>query len=159
MDIIQELCLYDSYKWINPRIFSCLFYMIQPDELFSYWIFAWYIVYLFGYRQYSPKFALFLGSLANLFLLAAMILFNVNLKSILYFILVNLLFKIVPLWTLRQVPIRKKDIQSTFALFLIYVGWILWKEKGVTLYRGYRDMLHNQISMPGMSFLAKLNIL
>ena len=133
--------------------------MIQPDELFSYWIFAWYIVYLFGYRQYSPKFALVVGSVANLFVLAAMIFFKVNWKSILYFILVNIPFKILPLWTLRHVAIRKKDIQATLALFLIYVGWILWKEKGVTLYRGYRDMLQNQISMPGMSFLAKLNIL
>ncbi len=141
------------------RLLSCLFYMIQPDELFSYWIFAWYIVYLFGYRQYSPKFALFVGSVANLFVLAAMILFKVQFKLILYFILVNIPFKIIPLWTLRDVTIRKKDIQATFALFLIYVGWILWKEKGDTLYRGYSDMLHNQISMPGMSFLAKLNLL
>ncbi len=133
--------------------------MIYPDELFSYWIFGWYFVYMIGYTKYNPMIALMIGNIANMFVLIAMIYFKTKFKNILYFIIVNLFFKILPLWTLRNTKIKKIDIYATFILFLVYVGWIFWKEVWIKLYSAYDDMIHNKISMPGMLLLEKLNIL
>jgi len=103
--------------------------------------------------------AFFVAILVNLFVFFAMVYVKIQFKRILYFILVTLFFKILPLWTLRNIPIDKKDIQATLALFLIYIGWILWKDKGSSLYQGYVDLLENKQSFPAMTLLEYLNIL
>ena len=42
---------------------------LRVDLVFSYWIYAWFILYFLNYIKYSPKFALTLGLLDNIVML------------------------------------------------------------------------------------------
>ena len=129
---------------------------IRPDYIFSYWIFVWYLFYITGYFSHNPKLAVLIGLVENLFVLLSMLYYKVNLKNILYFTIVIIVIKIIPLWTLRTTTITAKDIYPTAGLFLMYLGWIIWDEKVYVLKESYMDMLNNKNQLPGMVLLEKL---
>ena len=53
------------------------------DFTFSYWIFAWFILYQLNIIKYNPKIFLILASIENLILLFMMIYYKNNIKYIL----------------------------------------------------------------------------
>ena len=59
------------------------------DFVFSYWIFAWYLLYMAKIVQPSPKLVILLGIIENTALLLGMILYGSNLRTISSFILIN----------------------------------------------------------------------
>lgn len=97
---------------------------LRPDLIFSYWIYLWYVLYFFKIVSYSPKFALILGLIDNIIMLLLMIHYGTNKKTILLFIIINTIIKIVPLYYLRYQKIRLTDIYFTILLFAIFVIWI-----------------------------------
>lgn len=129
---------------------------IRPDYIFSYWIFAWYLLYIFGLVPQNPKFAIYVGIFENAFVLLSMIWMKINLKKILYFATMILLIKVLPLWTIRHTKIKEKDVYATLGLLLMYVGWIIWDDKVTALADSYNQMVDNKIQTPGMIFLSKL---
>ena len=78
---------------------------IRPDYLFSYWVFAWYLLYMVGLVTPNPKFAIIVALLENLFVLASMVYVRVIPKKIIYFSLIILLAKVIPLWTVRNLSL------------------------------------------------------
>ena len=95
------------------------------DLLFSYWIFAWYLLYIFNIINYSPKLELIIGIIENigLFLFMMFSLHSSN-KTILSFIFINILLKVIPLYTIWNDKIYwKKDLCRIIMLFLIYICW------------------------------------
>lgn len=40
---------------------------MRLDYVFSYWIFAWYLLYIAKITKYNPKFVLILGIIENSF--------------------------------------------------------------------------------------------
>ena len=62
---------------------------LRFDLVFSYWIYVWVIIYFLNYTEYSPKFALTLGLLDNIVMLFLMILWSTSLKTIIWFIIIN----------------------------------------------------------------------
>ena len=96
------------------------------DLLFSYWIFAWYLLYIFKFVDASPKLALILGIIENLALLYSMIFIQSQpLKSVLLFIIINTCFKVIPLYTLSNEKINiEKDVQNTTIVFTIFIIWL-----------------------------------
>ena len=92
------------------------------DLIFSYWIFAWYLLYEFKYIKYSPKLALIIGLISNTILLFLMIIYKNNIINILLFCIVQLFIKIIPLWRLRNNKIY--DLKSLCILFIIYIVWL-----------------------------------
>ena len=130
--------------------------MIRPDYIFSYWIILWYLFYELGLITYNPKFALYIGLVENLFVFFSMIYHKVLLRNILFFSFIIFIFKVVPLWTIRNTKIKRIDIEATFALFIMYIGWLLWEKKLDTLSKGYTEMLKSDNKMPGMMLLTKL---
>ena len=115
---------------------------IRPDYLFSYWVFAWYILYMVGLVQPNPKFAIIVALLENLLMLTSMLYAKVNLKKIIYLSIIILLAKIIPLWTVRNNPIKSRDIYATVGVFLMYIGWIVWDDKTNQLFSAYTQMLN-----------------
>jgi hypothetical protein len=90
--------------------------------IFSYWIFAWYLLYELKYIKSSPKLALIIGLISNTILLLLMIYYNNNIYNILLFCIVQLFIKIIPLWRLRNNNIY--DYKSLIILFIIYILWL-----------------------------------
>jgi len=104
---------------------------------FSYWIFAWFLCYEFGWTNYNPYLWLWLTFIFNLFFTFAMIYYKNDLVDILLFLFVNLLIKGVPIWILSGSVIRQRDIQVGFILLGIYFAYLAWNNK---LHRPERKM-------------------
>jgi hypothetical protein len=97
---------------------------LRADLVFSYWIYLWYVLYAFKITIYSPKFPLILGLIDNIVMLALMLVYGTSRRTIFYFIVINTLIKIVPLYTLRNEPIKWRDIYFTTILFCIFILWL-----------------------------------
>jgi hypothetical protein len=93
--------------------------MIQ--YIFSYWIFAWFIVYKLFNIQYNPKFVIILGIIANIIVLLHLIYKGASLYSITKFISINIIIKGIPYYLLRNDIIKLKDIYASIILFMIYL--------------------------------------
>lgn len=94
------------------------------DLVFSYWIYIWYIIYAFNLIKYSPKFALIFGLIYNFGMLILMLLYGTSKKTIFYFIIINTIIKIIPLYYLKNIPIKITDIYFTFGLFILFIIWL-----------------------------------
>lgn len=124
--------------------------MIRADFILYYWVLFWYLFYVTGYIHQNPAPALWLGLLGNLLLLAAMIYYKVKTKTLLYFVVVILVSKVFLLWSLKGIPIVKKDILATVGLGIMYIGWLIWEDKLSVVKQIPIDMLHDKYSTPAM---------
>ncbi len=97
---------------------------LRADLVFSYWIYFWYVLYAFRLTSYSPKFPLILGLIDNIIMLILMLVYGTSKRTIFYFIIINTLIKVVPLYYLRNEPIKLRDIYFTAILFGIFVVWL-----------------------------------
>ena len=130
--------------------------MIRADFIISYWILFWYVFYVTGYVQHNPAPALWLGLLGNLLLLVAMIYYKVKTKTLLYLVVIILVSKVFLLWTLKGIPIVKKDIMATVGLGIMYIGWLVWEEKLYVMSQLTTDILRDKYSTPALIGLNKL---
>ena len=74
--------------------------VLRIDLVFSYWIYAWYVLYTFKMIRYSPKLALMIGLIYNFMMLIMMLLYDTRIKTIISFIVINTLIKVFPLYYL-----------------------------------------------------------
>jgi hypothetical protein len=129
------------------------------DLIFSYWILAWYIAYILDFTDYIPKFALIAGILENLVVLFYMIRFGSHFRTISRFVAVNTVIKAIPLYTIWNAPIRKRDIIATGFYFLLYLCWLYLNEESLTgNYKKVMDsLIHNRDETPLMKLLTKFD--
>lgn len=105
---------------------------IYPFYLFSYWIFAWVILFLFC-KKWKPKIqipnpilALGFGILENILTILLFIYNHVSLKIIIAFTIILIIIKIIPFILLLPYPILVyRDILWFVILFGIY-NFVLW---------------------------------
>jgi len=131
---------------------------LRMDLVFSYWIYLWYILYAFKFIKYSPKLALTIGLIDNIVMLFLMIHFGSSKKTIVTFIIVNTLIKIVPLYYLRAERIKVKDLLFTCVLFAVFVLWLHINRQSLigNLKLVHDSLLYNKNKTPIMSLLAKI---
>lgn len=131
---------------------------LRSDLVFSYWIYFWYILYAFKIIDYSPKFPLILGLIDNIIMLVLMLMYGTSKRTIFYFIIINTLIKIVPLYYLRNESIRMKDIMFTIFLFVIFIIWINLHKQSLF---GNAKLIHDSLlfgqnKTPFMAFINNL---
>ena len=97
--------------------------VIRPDFIFSYWIFAIWILYEIGVLNLNPKFLIILGIIENSFLLSMKV-YSGNCCSIPSFILINIFIKIIPLMTVINSKITNTDVVYSILIFILYLLWI-----------------------------------
>ena len=131
---------------------------LRFDLVFSYWIYIWYILYAFNITIYSPKLALVLGLIDNIIMLCLMIYFGSNIRTILYFIIVNTFIKIVPLYLLRKEKIQMKDIYFTIFLFIVFIIWIHINKQSLigNLKLIHDSLIYNKDNTPFMQLISKI---
>ena len=131
---------------------------LRIDLVFSYWIYAWYILYAFKMTTYSPKFALLLGLIDNMVMLIMMILYGTSKKTIFYFIVINTLIKVVPLYYLRNEKLQLKDIYFTLGLFVVFIIWLTINNQSLTgnAKTIYTSLLYGENKTPFMAFLKQI---
>jgi hypothetical protein len=131
---------------------------LRFDLVFSYWIFVWFILYLFKLTKYSPKFALILALLENTIMLILMFLYGTSIKTIIYFIIINTLIKLLPLYYLREERIKIRDIYFTAFLFVLFILWLSINKQSLTgnLKTIYNSLLYGKNETPFMSLLTNI---
>jgi len=131
---------------------------LRADLVFSYWIYLWYILYAFRITSFSPKFPLTLGLIDNIIMLVLMLLYGTSERTIFYFILINTLIKVVPLYYLRNEKIRMKDIWFTILLFIIFVLWLYLNNQSLigNMKLIYDSLLYGKDKTPFMALLNKI---
>ena len=114
---------------------------------------------MIDFTNYIPKFALIAGILENLVVLFYMIRFGSNFRTISRFVAVNTVIKAIPLYTIRDAPIRKRDIVATGFYFLLYLCWLYANEESLTgNYKKVMDsLIHNRDETPLMKLLTKFD--
>ena len=129
---------------------------LRADLVFSYWIYFWYILYILNFTIYSPKFPLIIGLLDNFIMLVLMLAYGTSKRTIFYFILINTLIKVVPLYYLRNETIKMKDIWFTILLFGIFVLWLQLNSQSLI---GNIKLIHDSLlySKGATPFMALLN--
>ena len=131
---------------------------LRPDLVFSYWIYVWYVLYVFKLIQYSPKLALILGLIDNIFMFIMMLLYGTSKKTIVYFIIVNTLIKVVPLYYLKNEQIKVNDIYFTCGLFVLFIIWLHINEQSLVgnIKIIYDSLLYGKNETPFMALLQKI---
>ena len=132
---------------------------MRLDFIFSYWIFFWYILYIFGlFARYNPKFAIIAGLFENIIIVLLMVFYQTSIKLIILFAIMSVILKIIPLYTLWNEKIKSGDIGFTFLLFFAYLFWtsINNLKIGDFLKRSKGLILHNKNTLPGMQFLDRI---
>jgi len=94
------------------------------DFVFSYWIFAWFILYELKIIQFNPKIALIMALITTLIEVFMMIYFNNSVFNIFLFSFINFIMKVLPLWILRKSEYKIIDIYAFIGLFIIYLVWL-----------------------------------
>jgi len=127
---------------------------LRPDLVFSYWIYVWYLFYTLKFISFSPKFPLLLGLLDNIVMFVLMILYGTSRETIFYFMIINTLIKIVPLYYLRKESVRLNDIFFTIGLFGLFILWLHINRQHLmgNLKLIYYSLLYGQNKTPFMAF-------
>ena len=130
--------------------------MLRLDLIFSYWILFWYILYITKtITCCSPKFALFLGIIENIVLLFYISFNGASLSTIIKFIVIIVVMKIIPYYTIRNDKIVIKDIIVTLMLFVIYIGWLFVNNMNILQisYNINNSLVKNKGDTPGIMFI------
>ena len=132
--------------------------MIRVDLVFSYWISLWYVLYILQIVDYSPKFAIGLGIIENFIMLCFMLYFGTKTTSIIMFIIINAIIKIIPYYTLKRETIKIKDILFTLFLFIIFIFWLHINKQSLTgnLKLIYDSLIYSKNKTPLMNLFQKI---
>jgi hypothetical protein len=91
----------------------------------SYWIFAWYLLFVADIVPYNPFWWLAIGLFVDILTTLEMIYYRNDFLIIFLFILINIFIKVIPMYQLRSTIVNKKiDLVPGLGLMVLYVAWI-----------------------------------
>ena len=141
---------------MDRKYLQAIIYMIGFDKIFSYWVFAWYLLYMLNIVQISPKLPLLIGLIENIMLFFAIMPY-IPIRITMYFCITVIIFKIIPILTLWNTPIGVHDWKYLLALFVVYIGWI-YATGYLTVYsRIFTSFTTNDTKqLPGVMMISQL---
>lgn len=92
-------------------------------EIFSYWIFIWFILYYFRLITYNPLFILIVGYIITLGQLIYMTFRGISYYNFIKYFIINIVIKLIPILLIIKFPIKFniKDIYFSIYLILLYI--------------------------------------
>ncbi len=112
--------------------------MITFFELFSTWIFIWFVLYYLKLVSYSPKFWIIFITIYALLSIGYMMHIQLNTDYIFIIIVSTLLSKLIPFYVIKNDSMIIKDILLGFLLGIIYLFWLYYLNEDVfTIYFVY----------------------
>lgn len=112
---------------------------ITADYLFSYWIFAWFIIFIlfiktkivnnkqkeFIKTYFNPRFALIIALFENIALFIYFVFHNAKNYILFKYIFMIFFFKIIPFILLRKEKVRWcNEISITIVIFILYCVYL-----------------------------------
>ena len=131
---------------------------LRFDLVFSYWIYLWFLLYTFKITSFSPKFPLILGLIDNIIMFVLMLVYGTSIETISYFLLINTIIKVVPLYYLRYESIQLKDIYFTVLLFILFILWLHLNRQSLigNIKIVHDSLLYGKNITPFMNILNKI---
>jgi len=116
--------------------------IIRADKFFSIWIFIYTIAYIFKIVPYNPIILILIALTFFVFSLF-IIIYYLNENSLLfYYIMINTIAKIIPLFIIINNKITNNDIIFTVYFILLYVIYMqIIKEDIICVYRDYIEFI------------------
>jgi hypothetical protein len=135
--------------------------MFSVDDItlvFSYWIFAWYLLYEFKVTFYNPQFAIICGVLENIVVFLMMLYYKNKGIYLAAFFFINSCIKLVPLWRLRNTQFTEDDVGASCFLFLFYLAWLQVNDLRLEdmIVDGQTLIRENKPVAPFISFISRL---
>jgi hypothetical protein len=146
---------------------------ITWDLLFSYWLFYWFLIYYivihfpsngtlyhFFKKTVNPIIGLIIASIENVFTLMVLIYKNNSFVSTTKYFFAIILFKLVPIYMLKQYTV---DIFYSFIsfllLFLIYCIYVKMNNQNVvSIYKTtFESILSNRNDTPFFKIMSKIS--
>jgi len=124
--------------------------MYRFDLVFSYWIVAWWLLHLAGFVTASPKLALALALAENV-VFALVLALYVKPSSLLAFLAISCLIKVLPLWTVWNETIHwQQDAVNLMCLLVAYCIYLFVVQgiDPVTVYRRMWKALQEGVGDP-----------
>lgn len=109
----------------------------------SYWILAWYVLYMLKLTTYNPKIWLIIVTI-GMGLISLIILNSGNYNAFITCILFIIVIKLIPLWTIRNTKILMRDFYVGLILFIIYYIWIMYNDTNI--YVIYESLVNDYIN-------------
>jgi hypothetical protein len=87
-----------------------------------------------------------------------MVMYGTSKTTIFYFLVINTIIKVVPLYYMRNQPIQMKDIYFTFFLFLVFMLWLHMNQQSLigNLKLIHDSLLYGRNNTPFLAFMDKL---
>ena len=128
------------------------------DEIFSFWILAWFILYCIGFVPYSPKFVLIIGLIHNFILLTIMIINHARFLTTIQFFFIIFITKILPLLLLRNVALKVDDVIFSLIYFNVYLVWLCMNGKDFydNIVISINSSVNDKTDTPIMGLFSKL---
>ena len=116
--------------------------IIRADKFFSIWIFIYTIAYIFKIVPYNPIILIYISLTFFVFSLF-IIIYYLNENSLLfYYIMINTIAKIIPLFIIINNKITYNDMIFTVYFILLYVIYMqIIKEDIICVYRDYIEFI------------------
>ena len=116
--------------------------IITPDKFFSIWIFIYTIAYIFKITPYNPIILICIA-LTFFIITLLIVIYKLNEKSLLiYYLIVNIIGKLIPLFIIFNDKITNNDIIFTVYFILLYVIYMqIIKEDIICMYSNYIEFI------------------
>lgn len=95
-------------------------------EIFSYWIFVWFILFIIGLTKYNPLIFLILGIIATTFQTIYLFIKKTSKYNLQKFIIINIILKFIPiLIIIFNYPILFKLNDFIFGIYILITYLII----------------------------------
>jgi len=112
-------------------------------EIFSYWIFVWFLLYYFKLTKYNPLIILIIGYIITLGEWLYLIFMGANNYNIIKFIIINVIIKIIPILLIYNSKTTYKDLIIGLYIFLAYL--LTMAIMKIDPYKIYKKILNTYI--------------
>lgn len=119
-------------------------------EIFSYWIFIWFVLYFFDIipKKYNPLLILIIGYVLTVGELIYMLFHKISYYNFIKFLIINVIIKFIPILLIlifkKPIEINKEDIYISLYLILIYIFIMSLMNKNP--YNYYKMMINTYIN-------------
>ena len=114
-------------------------------EIFSYWIFIWFILYYFGLTKYNPLLLLLVGYIFTLFEFIYLIINKTSKYNLIKFFIINVLIKFIPILLIIKFPLRFNLDDIYVSIYLILTYLIIMSIMNKNPYEYYKLMINTYL--------------
>jgi hypothetical protein len=114
-------------------------------EIFSYWIFIWFILYYLGLTKYNPLLLLLVGYIFTLFEFIYLIINKTSKYNLIKFFIINVLIKFIPILLIIKFPLRFNLDDIYVSIYLILTYLIIMSIMNKNPYEYYKLMINTYL--------------